>query len=122
MTPFDWRGFLVLADELARRADEEAVGRTAVSRAYYAAFHRVRGAMFRTGYATRRLGSDHALIAEWLATVDESCVLHLRRLRRMRNAADYDADWVENRPEEARQALELARRVIVCVTRPPEGD
>jgi hypothetical protein len=36
--PFDWNNYLVLAEELAARADE-ASKRTAISRAYYFAFN-----------------------------------------------------------------------------------
>jgi len=35
--PFDWKQYLSLADELSKRSEEAAL-RSAVSRAYYAAF------------------------------------------------------------------------------------
>lgn len=37
---FDWRGDLALADRLAAETEDEAALRSAVSRAYYAAYHR----------------------------------------------------------------------------------
>jgi hypothetical protein len=36
--PFAWRHFLELAEELAQRADDETRLRTAINRAYYAAY------------------------------------------------------------------------------------
>ena len=39
MTPFDWTGFLTLAERLATDTGDEAAQRTAISRAYYAAYH-----------------------------------------------------------------------------------
>ena len=38
MTPFDWKNFLTLAEDLAKRKDD-ASRRTAISRAYYCVFN-----------------------------------------------------------------------------------
>ena len=38
MSPFDWSEFLTVAEELARRTDDEVALRTAIGRAYYATF------------------------------------------------------------------------------------
>jgi hypothetical protein len=46
---FDWSRYLDLADELARRVSDEAAERSAISRAYYAAFGMSRRHLVQSG-------------------------------------------------------------------------
>ena len=49
MTVFDWRDYLHLAERLSARQSDEAAHRTAISRAYYAAYHVAAAYARRTG-------------------------------------------------------------------------
>ncbi|MEA2236993.1 MAG: hypothetical protein QOC81_1717 [Thermoanaerobaculia bacterium] len=99
---FDWSDFLPLAEDLTAAgpdANREAYLRTAISRAYYAAFgvgrQRARGARL----ATRRSAAEHGEIAAFYTKqygeTGEKIAITLGRLRNRRNAADYDDDFVD---------------------------
>jgi hypothetical protein len=62
---FDWEEFLDLAEELVRRRGDPAAERTAISRAYHAAFHRAGEHVVRRGERLTLTGDDHVLIWEW---------------------------------------------------------
>lgn len=90
---FEWRDFLVLAEELAVR-EEESCQRSAVSRAYYAAFCSARDAIREEGVVLPKSGSVHRVI--W-SQFEKASASHRRRiailgsrLRHSRNRADYD--------------------------------
>ncbi len=60
--PFDWRDYLSLGQELSQRQDE-AAQRSAISRAYYAAFCCARVYLERHGVAFSTMGQDsHTLV------------------------------------------------------------
>lgn len=96
---FNWQEFLLLADGLSQQPDlfssEEAGYRTAISRAYYAAFcaarnfARGRGEIMVSGY-----GEDHErVIRHFQRSGDKEgrkVADLLRALRTKRNAADYE--------------------------------
>ena len=129
MTPFDWRGFLELADWLDQRLDDDATvpgddagHRTVVSRAYYAAFHVARAfvdAHVRDGSlqwpATRR--SLHDKVWEALTTHPDPAVTALankgERLKQYRTEADYSLAPNKGRGAIADQAREYARDIIL---------
>ena len=87
------REFLQLADELAA-GTTEAEWRSAVSRAYYAAFHVARDLLTACRFTAPRGDQAHAYL--WLRlsnSVDpdlENAGSDLQTLRRNRNRADYD--------------------------------
>jgi uncharacterized protein (UPF0332 family) len=63
---FDWHDFLKLARTLSSPGQDEAAHRSAVSRAYYAGFHRARLRLFADDpveYATRY--KSHTQVWEW---------------------------------------------------------
>lgn len=72
---FDWIEFLDLADDLARRRGDPAAERTAISRAYYAAFHLASDRFVTAGERLTLLGDDHALVWDWFVMSSD------RRLR-----------------------------------------
>ena len=53
---FVWADFLDIADERARRAGDEAAERTAIGRAYYAAFGAARDYLIRSGVTVPKAG------------------------------------------------------------------
>jgi hypothetical protein len=116
---FDPRQYLSLAENvLAARADEAAL-RSAVSRAYYAAFLVAREYIDDRGItgrprSGRRLGSHERVIFSVGAIPDASSVTMrnlLFGLRRLRTNADYDLDSISDQ-RQVSDALEDAHRVI----------
>jgi hypothetical protein len=109
---FDWWDFLALAETLAD--GDEASRRTAVSRAYYAAF----GSALAwqegwRGFAAPQDGTVHQEL--WKAfdagSDDERHVSELgNRLRRRRNDADYTT-WVDGLGDMVDDSLDDAREV-----------
>jgi uncharacterized protein (UPF0332 family) len=89
------RDFLRVARSLAASGGE-AERRTAVSRAYYAAFHAARDLLRELGFAVPRADRAHEYLYRRLnncglgAVVDAGRTLHA--LRSGRNQADYDVD------------------------------
>ncbi len=90
----DGRNFISLAGKLAAApAGDEATYRTAVSRAYYGAFHVARSFLVELGFEPVENANVHAFVRQYLngSGHPEACVAatHLRRLPAARNRADY---------------------------------
>lgn len=111
---FEWDDFLILAERLAREADDEADRRTAISRAYYAAYHEAAAYVRATGLLRARHSHEKvwAAVAAGLASSGGDLVADAERLRRRRIAADYRNPFPGDVDEEARAALVEARSVI----------
>ncbi len=87
--PLLWIG---VADELAVRR-EEAHLRTAIGRVYYALFVKTRDELESAGLLQPRGDdSDHRAVVARLQTRRGNAALILTRLRRARNASDYEPD------------------------------
>lgn len=101
----DETGFLELADELSM-GSRQADWRTAISRAYYAAFHKARTLLRQGGFRVPVAERAHAYL--WLRMSNSGhpdvnkAGDDLNRLRSMRNWADYDF----NRPLDEATAIE----------------
>ena len=118
--PFDWRQYLTLAEELSRKsttpANLEARQRTAISRAYYAAFVSARNYLrdykklpiSQTGEAHRDVAQQFRLNAE---PNNQTIADNLRRLRLYRNQADY-TDKFPGLIAITEISLELSQEVI----------
>ena len=117
MADFDWKEFLALAKAIAGRADlsysAEASDRTAVSRAYYAAFCLTRNcAKSKLGFRPARHSEDHANLRKYLVRLGMSKMASdLNRLRQWRNQCDYD-DRVPNLSNVVKIALISAGNVV----------
>ena len=87
------REFLALAKELSVLTSE-GCWRTAVSRAYYAAFHRTRDFMATLGFRTRKNDQAHTGLYRRLSSSKSDVLIEAGRLllalRSLRNQADYD--------------------------------
>src|SRR5688572_21477559 len=87
------RDFLPLARRLAS-GGSEAEWRTAVSRAYYAAFHVARDLLTDLGFTPPRADRAHEYLYRRLnncgVAAVETAAGHLKNLRQVRNQADYD--------------------------------
>jgi uncharacterized protein (UPF0332 family) len=110
----DETGFLDVADDLSTGA-READWRSATSRAYYAAFHKARRLLQRSGFVVPRGDQAHAYL--WLRlsnsrhpdVVDAGATLN--DLRRARNRADYDVDFPVDQAESI-DHVHIAAKVI----------
>lgn len=116
---FDWSEFLTLAQNLQGLSDtpysEEASARTAVSRAYYAAFCYVRNyAEVQFNFRRTATGRDHRLLREHLQKIDSDWLEiaeYLTELATWRHHCDYD-DKVEGLDRMAPEAIETAKKII----------
>ena len=120
---FDWSEYLKLARQLAvldgSALDQEARLRSAISRAYYAAFCRSRNYLRDTQKRSVPGGAKaHAYVREQFlnSSVETRKEVgeNLERLREARNKADYD-DNVPGLPSLARTALEWAKEAIASL-------
>lgn len=96
---FDWREYLTLAKFLknTNEIDREAALRSAVSRAYYAAFCHARNyAQYRDNFTPTGFGQDHALVRNHFKNRRiRSIHTHLTRLIQWRESCDYTNDLVK---------------------------
>ncbi len=110
----NWRDFLLLANQLAA-ATTEADWRTAVSRAYYAAFHVARRLAADLKFTVPRADRAHQYLVFRLSNSSESAVEQAGRdldtLRRLRNRAYYDETPAVTQPQAA-AAVQLAEGII----------
>jgi len=112
---FDWTRYLLLAQELAERRNDEASLRSAVSRAYYAAFCIARNRLLQENEKIPATGEAHATV--W-TKYRNSVQKHRKdigttgdRLRRSRNRADYDNEFPDI-SEKVEQALANAKDLL----------
>lgn len=122
---FNWSTYLDLAQELTMQAPtslyQEAKLRSAISRAYYAAFCKARNHLRDIdGLQVPHDGSAHRYVKEQFKgnTLKERkrIGVSLERMKINRGKADYD-DVVTNLPNTARENLELAKKVCLGLTR-----
>jgi uncharacterized protein (UPF0332 family) len=110
----NWRDFLSLAARLSTDT-EQADWRTAVSRAYYAAFHISRQLLFELNFTVPRADRAHQFLVFRLSNAGEAAVeaagRDLETLRRLRNRADYD-DFPAITQPQAAAAVRLAQGII----------
>ena len=113
----NWRDFLLLAARLAGGAGE-AEWRTAVSRAYYTAFHVARRLLSDLGFTVPRADRAHQYLVFRLGNSGESAVERagrdLETLRRLRNRADYDDAPPLTQPQ-ASAAVQVAEDIILVL-------
>lgn len=122
---FWWTDYLDLADRLASGADaEEARLRTAISRAYYAAFHVAMELIVQEGFRPTGTGGDHGNVWRWYREGpgtgrSRKQIAQLGfALRLDREKADYRIPFEGGRVEEtAKLALTNARHIVDWVGR-----
>lgn len=113
--PFDWGDYLALAQELVARAGHDAALRSAISRAHCAVLGRSADLPRKEG---RTVSALRTQVDVWVALRDNSdprrraIARELRRLRDLRNAADYNAVFVGDLDELARDGVTAAAGVL----------
>lgn len=111
---FDWEHLLTLAERLLPEVDDEASQRTAINRAYYAAYH-VAATYART---TGLLRARHTHARVWAALADDPNPMRADvgqrgdALRRTRVEADYRSTFPGSVGERAQESVADARIVI----------
>jgi len=114
---FDWREYLELARYLAGMGgtlySPEAAYRSAVSRAYYAAFCWVRNyAAIKLGFKPQKSPDDHRRLREHLKSQGYvGLASNLNKLREWRNNCDYD-DEVPGLDSRVCASIEVANKII----------
>jgi hypothetical protein len=120
---FEWTAYLELAEQLL--AGDEASKRSAISRAYYAAYNKARAYLQQNGVTVSTTGDSHASVWDSLGRRGTTYV-RLRAasqgkaLRVRRNQADYELVYRGRISDEAQSALNQAKSVIEEVTRSGE--
>ena len=118
---FVWLDFLTLAQRLvsdpSNPGPEEAALRTAISRAYYAAFRSAATfAQVQDGLTLYGTGEDHArVIAHFRFANDPSrkdIGFLLNRLKQRRTNADYDSGLEGEPKSRARSSVDIARNIL----------
>ncbi len=113
---FDWEEFLVFAEQLTERGTDEAALRSAISRAYYAVYHRASAYLRANALVLPGSRLSHRTV--WGAFEAGS---HPRRLqvwargdvlRRLRTSADYHNPFPGDLQTLARDATLEARAVL----------
>jgi uncharacterized protein (UPF0332 family) len=112
---FDWSGFADLAQELAQRSGDEAAERSAISRAYYAAFHTARDYLDKTGPPVARSGSAHVEVRNRMLWSERQVGEGLRRLHGLRKHADYDDLYPDDLSADAAFAVALSQTLINAI-------
>lgn len=116
---FEWGDYLALAERLATETDNEAAQRTAISRAYYAAYHAPAAFVRDKGM----LETGHSHRAVWAAFIANSDADRVRVgwrghfLKLIRLDADYRLPVRGDLAKLTRQALADARDVIEALER-----
>ena len=123
---FEWKHFLDLAQDLVHGhgggtegGPGEAALRTAVSRAYYAAYHAVREYVTATGGGVPPREDSHKWVWNQLDSKRRRQEGRLKRdgfnLLKARKAADYDLDSDMNWTKQAKFCLETSRVILTLV-------
>jgi len=118
---FDWSNYLTLAQEMAELSkghiNRDALRRSLISRAYYAAFCNARNYLrdFEKAKGLGKSSKVHQLVIDQFAdstdTAKKNIGTVLRRLRDFRNHADYQ-DRFRNLEKTALQSLSSAKGII----------
>jgi hypothetical protein len=122
---FDWAQFLKVAAFLETHSDvgldDGALKRSAVSRAYYAAFCLARNYLRdNLGFNPSYTGEDHRDVVKRLRLEGRGLRKageNLERLRQWRNQCDYD-DVLHNMPNLLRGAMKCATEVLTTFEQP----
>jgi uncharacterized protein (UPF0332 family) len=118
---FDWAELLAVAEVLSLAdlgVSREACLRSAVGRAYYAAFgsarHRARDRRLQTRQSAAEHGEVSVLFAQQYGEAGMEIAKLLSRLRTNRNIADYE-DHCEDQEKLTAESLVYARRVLTLL-------
>jgi uncharacterized protein (UPF0332 family) len=112
--------FITLAGKLAVTPTDEAAHRTAISRAYYGAFHVARSFLLKLGFRPVANASVHAFIRQYLGASGHPeayfASSELSYLQAARNRADYDLEDTRMASRDfAMKCVEQAHRIVAAL-------
>ena len=124
---YNWKEFLTFAENIHAEPDvpgpREAALRSAVSRAYYAAFRAALELGVQNGFSPSRTGDDHSKIREYFrnanpkSTTKQDISTQLGRLHDLRRQADYD-NTLRQKPENMTfYAIGMAKKVFADINK-----
>lgn len=107
---FNWDNYWDLASQLSKNPGAQAEWRSAISRAYYAAYH---AAFAYTKTQSNPPPPDHTLVVQWLQESNRHQKLgnQLATLKKERRDADYNAQCQIN-AYRAEVALKLSKCIL----------
>jgi uncharacterized protein (UPF0332 family) len=119
MPPFDWLEYLELARQLSK-SDKEAALRSAISRAYYAAFNQVRAyCVSREIYIPRAVDSHQVVWDKFKeGRTLRGVYTNGDLLKQQRVLADYKSEPIERLEDTVAQAIRYADRVLYYLNQP----
>lgn len=112
---FDGTEFLTLASDLLENDADEARQRSAISRAYYAAFLRTREYLRARGFRIRHRKTHQGVWNLMLKTQNpmaQAIGAEGMRLQRWRRAADYDIAYADDLADDVIRAVAPARTLL----------
>ncbi len=113
---FDWEEFLAFAERLVERDVEEVALRTAISRAYYAVYHRASTYIRDNDLLPAGEGLTHRKVWDTLQAASERRRFDIgsrgRRLQRRRTSADYHNPYPGDIQDAARFSVNEARSML----------
>ena len=121
MRPFTWDDYLELAVRLTQDVEDEVALRTAISRAFYAAYHSAAHFVRWRGILTT--GQSHRAV--WGALAKGVSIEHVRigqsgdKLKRLRVRADYSIPFLGDLPLAAGDAITQARSLVEAIRHLP---
>ena len=113
MPPFDWLDYLELAKHLSK-SDKEAALRSAISRAYYAAFNQVRAYCVSKGMYLPRTTDSHQVVWDKFkeGRTLRGVYINGDLLKQQRVHADYKNEPIERLEDTVAQAIRYAELVL----------
>lgn len=116
---FNWSDYLILAQNLAGKTSlqcQEAGFRSAISRAYYAAFCSARNLLIQKGYNISSSSKTHKEVQDIFMNrgdiTSKEIQSNLDRLRKDRNDADYEDQFPGKLDKKTISDLFFAQRII----------
>lgn len=111
---FDWNDYFGLAQQLSARIDNASL-RTAVSRAYYSAFHDALVRAERNCGPKQGGGNSHEWCwNQYIYSREDTCHqlgIDGKRLKAQRHQADYDSDDIPRMADFVARALSDAQKI-----------
>lgn len=117
---FDWSDFLRIAIELAASTTDEAAQRTAIGRAYYAAYGRASEHLLARGLLAPRAMSHHNVWSAFRSRSNQDDVDVWTNgifLKEQRQKADYRRTFQGSLTQAAQDAIERATAVLNLLDR-----
>lgn len=109
---FDFADFMHVARDCSIKHGGEAYDRSAISRAYYAAYHYALALGETKGEHFAKVGSAHQSVRIAISALNESLGDDLSDLWELRRRADYDKRYGSGLEDDVQSAIDLANTLM----------